>query len=190
MSLLLVDTHVGTQLFYSLTIRLEEMAIKRRGSEQWMRRRLPPQDIQEHVRRHDQYKRYALLKHKLLSQEWTISTKGSRSSNSSELQPTQHTTFDKNKKKEKNLQIIPTQILPPSTRTKYDIFQYDMFQLKPILTSYQFQPTHLATCVFLLTPKLLSDLEYGEACTILTIMNGLWMDEPSEVSVADIKVKG
>ncbi|XP_076928090.1 structural maintenance of chromosomes protein 5-like [Bidens hawaiensis] len=34
---------------------------------------------------------------------------------------------------------------------------------------------------FLLTPKLLSDLEYGEACTILTVMNGPWIDQPSEV---------
>ncbi|GKA97743.1 hypothetical protein Tco_0825637, partial [Tanacetum coccineum] len=134
-------------LFYSLTIRLEENG----NQESWHRaldasQGLPPQDIQEHVRRHDQYKRYALLKHKLLSQEWTISTKGSRSSNSSELQPTQHTTVR--------------------------IFMV------------------VSASVFLLTPKLLSDLEYGEACTILTIMNGLWMDEPSEVSAADIKVKG
>ncbi|KAK1413281.1 hypothetical protein QVD17_35052 [Tagetes erecta] len=34
---------------------------------------------------------------------------------------------------------------------------------------------------FLLTPKLLSDLEYGEACTILTVMNGPWIGQPSEV---------
>lgn len=34
---------------------------------------------------------------------------------------------------------------------------------------------------FLLTPKLLSDLEYGESCTILTVMNGPWIDQPSEV---------
>ncbi|KAL7618649.1 hypothetical protein Lser_V15G03887 [Lactuca serriola] len=34
---------------------------------------------------------------------------------------------------------------------------------------------------FLLTPKLLSDLEYGEACTILNVMNGPWIDQPSEV---------
>ncbi|KAJ0809977.1 putative structural maintenance of chromosomes protein [Helianthus annuus] len=34
---------------------------------------------------------------------------------------------------------------------------------------------------FLLTPKLLSDLEYGEACTILTVMNGPWIKQPSEV---------
>ncbi|KAK3019435.1 hypothetical protein RJ639_004506 [Escallonia herrerae] len=32
---------------------------------------------------------------------------------------------------------------------------------------------------FLLTPKLLSDLQYSEACSILTIMNGPWIDEPS-----------
>lgn len=34
---------------------------------------------------------------------------------------------------------------------------------------------------FLLTPKLLSDLEYGEECTILTVMNGPWIDQPSKV---------
>ncbi|KAK3006360.1 hypothetical protein RJ639_016613 [Escallonia herrerae] len=34
---------------------------------------------------------------------------------------------------------------------------------------------------FLLTPKLLSDLQYSEACSILTIMNGPWIDEPSNV---------
>ncbi|KAM7472541.1 hypothetical protein LguiA_010724 [Lonicera macranthoides] len=34
---------------------------------------------------------------------------------------------------------------------------------------------------FLLTPKLLSDLEYSEACSILTIMNGPWIDQPSKV---------
>ncbi|PWA51844.1 structural maintenance of chromosomes protein 5 [Artemisia annua] len=32
---------------------------------------------------------------------------------------------------------------------------------------------------FLLTPKLLSDLEYGEACTILTVMTGPWIEQPS-----------
>ncbi|TXG55854.1 hypothetical protein EZV62_017167 [Acer yangbiense] len=34
---------------------------------------------------------------------------------------------------------------------------------------------------FLLTPKLLPDLEYSEACSILNIMNGPWIDEPSKV---------
>eukprot|EP00250_Pteridium_aquilinum_P020889 c2497_g1_i1 orf=333-3566(-) len=33
---------------------------------------------------------------------------------------------------------------------------------------------------FLLTPKLLSDLEYTEACTILNIMNGPWIDSPAK----------
>ncbi|KAF9589097.1 hypothetical protein IFM89_018828 [Coptis chinensis] len=40
----------------SLTIRLEEMRIKRRDSEQWMHHRLLPQDLRERVRRYDQYK--------------------------------------------------------------------------------------------------------------------------------------
>ncbi|CAN0917296.1 Structural maintenance of chromosomes protein 5 [Linum grandiflorum] len=33
---------------------------------------------------------------------------------------------------------------------------------------------------FLLTPKLLPDLEYSEACSILNIMNGPWIDQPSK----------
>ncbi|OWM78401.1 hypothetical protein CDL15_Pgr016125 [Punica granatum] len=34
---------------------------------------------------------------------------------------------------------------------------------------------------FLLTPKLLSDLEYSEACAVLNIMNGPWIDKTSKV---------
>ncbi|KAK4794869.1 hypothetical protein SAY86_012863 [Trapa natans] len=34
---------------------------------------------------------------------------------------------------------------------------------------------------FLLTPKLLSDLEYSEACTVLNIMNGPWIEKTSKV---------
>ncbi|KAI5064926.1 hypothetical protein GOP47_0020257 [Adiantum capillus-veneris] len=34
---------------------------------------------------------------------------------------------------------------------------------------------------FLLTPKLLPDLEYTDACTILNIMNGPWIDSPAKV---------
>ncbi|KAJ4829096.1 Structural maintenance of chromosomes protein 5 [Turnera subulata] len=33
---------------------------------------------------------------------------------------------------------------------------------------------------FLLTPKLLPDLEYSEACSILNIMNGPWIDQPAQ----------
>nr|PNR38847.1 hypothetical protein PHYPA_019125 [Physcomitrium patens] len=40
----------------SLTKRLEEMRVKRRDSEQWMRHRSLPQEITQRVRRHDQYK--------------------------------------------------------------------------------------------------------------------------------------
>lgn len=32
---------------------------------------------------------------------------------------------------------------------------------------------------FLLTPKLLPELEYSEACSILNIMNGPWIEQPS-----------
>lgn len=34
---------------------------------------------------------------------------------------------------------------------------------------------------FLLTPKLLPNLDYSEACSILTVMNGPWIEEPSQV---------
>ncbi|CAL5041228.1 unnamed protein product [Urochloa decumbens] len=34
---------------------------------------------------------------------------------------------------------------------------------------------------FLLTPKLLPDLEYSDACSILDIMNGPWIEEPAKV---------
>ncbi|KAM6602374.1 hypothetical protein CsatA_021983 [Cannabis sativa] len=40
----------------SITIRLEEMRIKRRDSEQWMHHRLLPQELREKVRRYNQYK--------------------------------------------------------------------------------------------------------------------------------------
>ncbi|KAJ3674523.1 hypothetical protein LUZ60_005139 [Juncus effusus] len=40
----------------SLTIRLEEMRVKRRDSEQWMHHRLLPHELRERVRRYDQYK--------------------------------------------------------------------------------------------------------------------------------------
>lgn len=40
----------------SLTVRLEEMRIKRRDSEQWMHHRALPEDLKERVRRYDQYK--------------------------------------------------------------------------------------------------------------------------------------
>uniref|UniRef100_A0A1D1YS75 Structural maintenance of chromosomes protein 5 n=1 Tax=Anthurium amnicola TaxID=1678845 RepID=A0A1D1YS75_9ARAE len=33
---------------------------------------------------------------------------------------------------------------------------------------------------FLLTPKLLPDLEYSDACSILNIMNGPWLEKPSK----------
>ncbi|XP_070043138.1 structural maintenance of chromosomes protein 5 isoform X1 [Nicotiana tabacum] len=33
---------------------------------------------------------------------------------------------------------------------------------------------------FLLTPKLLPNLEYSEACSILTVMNGPWIEQPSK----------
>ena len=40
----------------SLSVRLEEMRIKRRDSEQWMHHRLLPHDLRERVRKYDQYK--------------------------------------------------------------------------------------------------------------------------------------
>ncbi|KAH9626757.1 hypothetical protein KSS87_022071 [Heliosperma pusillum] len=56
--LILFALLIGNMQTYlqSLTLRLEEMRVKRRDSEQWMRHRLLPQDLRERVRRYDQYK--------------------------------------------------------------------------------------------------------------------------------------
>ncbi|GMJ11100.1 cyclic nucleotide gated channel 5 [Hibiscus trionum] len=56
--LILFALLIGNMQTYlqSLTIRLEEMRIKRRDSEQWMHHRMLPQDLRERVRRYDQYK--------------------------------------------------------------------------------------------------------------------------------------
>ncbi|KAH7675329.1 Potassium channel voltage-dependent EAG/ELK/ERG protein [Dioscorea alata] len=58
LGLVLFALLIGNMQTYlqSLTIRLEEMRIKRRDSEQWMHHRLLPQDLRERVRRYDQYK--------------------------------------------------------------------------------------------------------------------------------------
>ncbi|KAI3869752.1 hypothetical protein MKW98_030933 [Papaver atlanticum] len=56
--LILMALLIGNMQTYlqSLTIRLEEMRIKRRDSEQWMHHRLLPPELRERVRRYDQYK--------------------------------------------------------------------------------------------------------------------------------------
>ncbi|XVE97461.1 hypothetical protein REPUB_Repub03eG0021700 [Reevesia pubescens] len=56
--LILFALLIGNMQTYlqSLTIRLEEMRIKRRDSEQWMHHRMLPQDLRERVRCYDQYK--------------------------------------------------------------------------------------------------------------------------------------
>ncbi|KAJ0488201.1 putative IQ motif, EF-hand binding, cyclic nucleotide-binding domain, Ion transport [Helianthus annuus] len=56
--LILFALLIGNMQTYlqSLTIRLEEMRVKKRDSEQWMHHRLLPQDLRERVRRYDQYK--------------------------------------------------------------------------------------------------------------------------------------
>nr|GMC68951.1 putative cyclic nucleotide-gated ion channel 8 [Ipomoea batatas] len=56
--LLLVSILIGNMQTYlqSITVRLEEMRIKRRDSEQWMHHRVLPPELRERVRRYDQYK--------------------------------------------------------------------------------------------------------------------------------------
>jgi len=58
LGLLLFAFLIGNMQTYlqSLTLRLEEMRVKRRDTEQWMRHRSLPQDIVNRVRRYDQYK--------------------------------------------------------------------------------------------------------------------------------------
>ncbi|KAF9623029.1 hypothetical protein IFM89_036010 [Coptis chinensis] len=56
--LILFALLIGNMQTYlqSITLRLEEMRVKRRDSEQWMHHRSLPQDLRERVRRYDQYK--------------------------------------------------------------------------------------------------------------------------------------
>ncbi|XP_043716050.1 probable cyclic nucleotide-gated ion channel 5 [Telopea speciosissima] len=56
--LILFALLIGNMQTYlqSLGIRLEEMRVKRRDSEQWMHHRMLPQDLRERVRQYDQYK--------------------------------------------------------------------------------------------------------------------------------------
>ncbi|KAL2622926.1 hypothetical protein R1flu_003131 [Riccia fluitans] len=56
--LLLFALLIGNMQTYlqSLTVRLEEMRVKRRDTEQWMRHRQLPPELKERVRRYDQYK--------------------------------------------------------------------------------------------------------------------------------------
>ncbi|XP_021899387.1 probable cyclic nucleotide-gated ion channel 5 [Carica papaya] len=58
LGLILFALLIGNMQTYlqSLTIRLEEMRVKRRDSEQWMHHRMLPPDLRERVRRYDQYK--------------------------------------------------------------------------------------------------------------------------------------
>ncbi|KAL4184236.1 hypothetical protein AMTRI_Chr10g224560 [Amborella trichopoda] len=58
LGLILFALLIGNMQTYlqSLTIRLEEMRVKRRDSEQWMHHRMLPQDLRERVRRYDHYR--------------------------------------------------------------------------------------------------------------------------------------
>ncbi|KAK7255103.1 hypothetical protein RIF29_28506 [Crotalaria pallida] len=58
MGLILFAMLIGNMQTYlqSMSVRLEEMRIKRRDSEQWMHHRLLPQELRERVRKYDQYK--------------------------------------------------------------------------------------------------------------------------------------
>ncbi|WOL08665.1 putative cyclic nucleotide-gated ion channel 5 [Canna indica] len=58
LGLVLFALLIGNMQTYlqSMTIRLEEMRIKRRDSEQWMHHRMLPPELRERVRRYDQYK--------------------------------------------------------------------------------------------------------------------------------------
>ncbi|CAH9092109.1 unnamed protein product [Cuscuta epithymum] len=58
LGLLLFALLIGNMQTYlqSITVRLEEMRIKRRDSEQWMHHRVLPSDLRERVRSYDQYR--------------------------------------------------------------------------------------------------------------------------------------
>jgi cyclic nucleotide gated channel, plant len=56
--LVLMALLIGNMQTYlqSMTLRLEEMRLRRRDSEQWMRHRVLPDELRDRVWRHDQYK--------------------------------------------------------------------------------------------------------------------------------------
>ena len=56
--LILMALLIGNMQTYlqSMTLRLEEMRLKRRDSEQWMHHRVLPDDLRDRVWRHNQYK--------------------------------------------------------------------------------------------------------------------------------------
>nr|GMD03422.1 putative cyclic nucleotide-gated ion channel 8 [Ipomoea batatas] len=58
LGLLLFSLLIGNMQTYlqSITVRLEEMRIKRRDSEQWMHHRVLPPELRERVRRYEQFK--------------------------------------------------------------------------------------------------------------------------------------
>ncbi|KAL1535884.1 putative cyclic nucleotide-gated ion channel 7 [Salvia divinorum] len=58
LGLLLFALLIGNMQTYlqSLTVRLEEMRVKKHDSEQWMHHRVLPTELRERVRRYDQYK--------------------------------------------------------------------------------------------------------------------------------------
>jgi hypothetical protein len=55
-----------------------------------------------------------------------------------------------------------------------------MYFVPPHLFAYNAHMTIILCRCFLLTPKLLPDLQYSEACSILNVMNGPWIEEPSK----------
>ncbi|XP_047085552.1 LOW QUALITY PROTEIN: putative cyclic nucleotide-gated ion channel 9 [Lolium rigidum] len=59
----------GRTYLQSLTVRLEEMRVKRRDSEQWMHHRLLPQELRERVRRYDQYVQVSLTRTRGVDEE-------------------------------------------------------------------------------------------------------------------------
>lgn len=58
-----------------------------------------------------------------------------------------------------------------------------------VFISLIFLRTDVRRC-FLLTPKLLPDLEYSDACSILNIMNGPWIEEPSKGNIISTQGRG
>lgn len=56
--LILFSLLIGNMQKYlqSITIRVEEMRVKRRDADQWMSHRMLPEDLQERIRRYEQYK--------------------------------------------------------------------------------------------------------------------------------------
>ncbi len=79
-----------------------------------------------------------------------------------------------------NLSELPASWIPPSIHLSYSNLFFSLhlycWQAVGLRWKWSLKFHWLCRC-FLLTPKLLPNLEYTEACTILNVMNGPYIEE-------------